>query len=213
MTYIPHQKHEVVGEHIIFEKIVHDNSPANPLEDWDCTGKIYSFSSRHVNGINEEQFEAYKEEYGEDLILLSYFEHGRCLWGVKGVNMTSMPDFRWDGVEFAGIWVPDKYLLEEAEKLGKDERRDKMVEWASQACEVYTQWCNGDVYGVVVEAYKVRHTDDGLLFDEELDYRHDVPVCESSCWGFFGYDHAEEELKEYKGYALKELEEKKEKVG
>jgi hypothetical protein len=69
---------------------------------------------------------------------------------------------------------PDKALKERYD----DRAREEAVKCAGQAVEVYNQWCSGDVYGVVVETYDK----DGAQIDEE------------SCWGFFGDDHAGEEL-------------------
>lgn len=207
MSYTPHSEHKVISGHILFEKIMGDTDPSNPLEDWDATGTIHSFSSRHVNSIDESGLEELQEEHGEDVVFLSYFEHGNCLWGVKG-TMNGMPDFRWDGVGTAGVWVPDKYLLEEAEGLEPEARREKMVEWAKQACEVYTLWCNGEVYGVEVKVYKAKYSEDGDLYDQEEDYRFETPVYDSSCWGFFGYSVAEEALEEYRGYGESATQEK-----
>jgi hypothetical protein len=195
MTYEPYSEREIRNGHIIFKKIVHDECSSNPLEDWDAMGSIFSFNSRHCNHIDREQVEAYIDEYGEDAVFLSYFEHGNCLWGVAG-TMSGMPDFRWDGVGTAGLWIPDKYLLEEAEKMekGSPERLAKMKKWAGQACEVYTQWCNGEVYGATVEVYKVRESVSGDIYDRREDYRYETSVFEESCFGFFGMECAEENL-------------------
>ena len=195
MNYEPYSEQEIVNGHIIFKKIVHDECPANPLEDCDAMGSIFSFSNRHVNSINQERAQEYIEEYEEDAVFLSYFEHGNCLWGVKG-TINNTPDFRWDGVGTAGLWIPDKALLEEAKNMKGQERRNKMEEWAGQACEVYTQWCNGEVFGVVVTAYKAKYHDSGELYDTEEDYRFDTPVFDESCWGYLGYQYAEECLRD-----------------
>lgn len=208
MTYKPYAEHEVIGDFIIFKEIVHDACADNPLENCDCMGRIFSFNSRHVNSIDREQLDAYREEYGEDLVLLSYFEHGLCKWGVQG-SMGNVPDFQWDGVGMAGIWVPDEGLLEEAKECPKnsDERKNKMVEWAKGACEEYTRWCNGEVYGVVVRAYKARRRN-GHLLDRQEDYRNDTPVFDESCWGYYGEEYAEEVLEtEFLPWARKAVEE------
>lgn len=193
MTYTPYSEKEVRNGHIIFKRIVHDECPPHPLKDCDCMGEIFSFSSRHVNNIDRDRTDEILHEYGKDVVFLSYFEHGLCKWGVSG-SMGNMPDFRWDGVGCAGLWIPDKYLIEEAEKYDEKERREKMEEWARQACEVYTQWCNGEVYGVAVEVYRVREAVTGDIYDKREDYRYETPVFEESCFGIFGMDCAEENL-------------------
>ena len=208
MTYTPYQEHEIVNGHIVFKKILQDECPSNPLEDCDAMGKIFSFSNRHVNSINQEQTEALLEEHGKDAVFLSYFEHGNCLWGVKG-SMGSMPDFRWDGVGTAGLWIPDKYLIEEAEKFDEKERRAKIEEWAGQACALYTQYCNGEVYGVIVKAYKAKYHESGELYDSEEDYRYDEEVFDESVFGIYGYEYAEEEIKDnFMPWVHKEFDEK-----
>lgn len=208
MSYIPYKDHEIVNGHIIFKKIVGDECPSNPLEDCDAMGSIFSFSNRHVNSIDKERTDQLLHEHGKDAVFLSYFEHGNCLWGVKG-SMGSMPDFQWDGVGTAGLWIPDKYLIEEAEKFDEKERRAKMEEWAKQACELYTQWCNGEVYGVIVKAYKAKYHEEGELYDSEEDYRYDEEVFDESVFGIYGYEHAEEEIKDnFMPWVHKELGEK-----
>lgn len=79
-----------------------DSSHCNPLDN-DGAGKIFSFSHHHTNHIDPNTL-----EFGNPYIIpLSYFEHGNCIWGVAG-TMSNMPDFRWDGVKFAGVWKPDR---------------------------------------------------------------------------------------------------------
>lgn len=69
--------------------------------------------------------------------------------------------------------------------------------YADSALETYSQWCNGDVYGVCIWSY----TRDFAEYDldgngvpgEFTDWEE--PEREE-CWGFFGYDYAEKELQE-----------------
>jgi hypothetical protein len=70
-----------------------------------------------------------------------------------------------------------------------------MREWAAQACDVYTQWCNGEVYGYQVVVYRARHSHDGHLYDDLDDYRFDTALWDDSCWGFYGEAYFEGELK------------------
>ena len=78
------------------------------------------------------------------------------------------------------VWVPDKYLREELEKIADPkERRAKAVKYAEQACEEYTAWSNGDCHGVVIQVHEL----DGALVESD------------ECWGYIGYEHAEETLR------------------
>lgn len=52
-------------------------------------------------------------------------------------------------------------------------------ELARDACKVYTSYCNGDVYGVILATYDKETKE---LLEED------------ACWRYFGYDYALEEL-------------------
>ena len=93
------------------EIIIDQNCP-DPMKDYDSEGKFYSFNSRHVNSVNQEEAERIMKEE-KYWIPLSYFEHGNCLWDVQGgPRIGSCPDMQWDGCRFAGLWVPCKYALD-----------------------------------------------------------------------------------------------------
>jgi hypothetical protein len=182
---------------IVFMTMDHDDFASNPLEDCDAMGRIYSFSRRHGNfleldahatGDKDEAVRELADKFG-DFVILGYFEHGLCDWHLSGHKPAGTAyDYQWDGCSFAGVWVPDKYLVEEAEGLVGDERTEKMREWAAQACEVYTQYCNGFVYTYSLAAYKVRRSDDGDVYDDVDDYRFTDAEFEDSCYGFYGED-------------------------
>jgi hypothetical protein len=116
----------------------------NPLKDWDEMGTILSLNHRHCN------FDPGGIEAGirnnPDAVPLSYYEHGLCLWSVAG-ELAAECRCRWDSVSFAGIWLPDGLTLASARHYGGRTRHHFMRKRARQACEVYTQWCNGEIYG------------------------------------------------------------------
>lgn len=176
------------GNKIAFVLVGHDKDCRNPLEDCDGMGVIHSFNTRHRNYRNPGDFAEEK-----DAVALSYFEHGSCRWSLPE-DMRGQPDFCWDGVPFAGVWLPDKALLEEADGLTGEERKTKMREWAAQACETYTEWCNGDCYGYTSSVYDLRKDEDGDPILDEEAYKCDAAE-DSSCWGFIGTEYMEEVLK------------------
>jgi len=163
-------------------EVVPDDSPPNPLEDWDGEGVIHSFNPRHANFLDlrkvgcsslEEAVKWLNEECGPEGIgwmRLGYFEHGRCVWFPwdGGMPPGTEGDFRWDGHSFAGVWVPDEDVMESFGELSEDELRRKVLEYCVSVCRTYTSWCNGDVYG----------------YDVSVDG-------EDSCFGFFGLDDFE----------------------
>jgi hypothetical protein len=176
----------IIGKHILFVTIQHDQDCSNPIED-DGFGEIRSLSRRHINNIDyDEALELLKTD--EDVIPLSYFEHGNSLWMVQNSSAPAGVEFQWDGVRFAGVWIPDDCVRESY--MGQDglSRRDWMVKQAASACETYTQWANGDCYGYSIEAYKLRK-EDGDVYEELEDYRYDTAIYEDSCWGFIGSDY------------------------
>ncbi len=152
-----------------------DPDAPNPLKDWCEMGTILSLNRRHANfdpsGVEEAL------SYDPDAVPLSYFEHGLCLWAVAG-ELPSECRCRFDSVSFAGVWLPDAETLRSARNYGGRTRQLFMRKRARQACEAYTQWCNGDIYGYEVER---------VTTCEECGAGKPEPL--DSCWGFFGLDY------------------------
>ena len=178
---------------ISFLRIVHDDSPSNPMTEWDGQGEIFSLNSRHINGDAERVRE--EIENNSDAVPLSYYEHGNCIWGVAGeLNKVPGVEFQWDGVRFAGVWIPDKLALENIGNVQGEERRAKLREYAAGICEVYSQWCNGEVYGYQLETFALELDDDGDPIEEREEYcaKHDR-IEDDSCYGFYGSEYVKEE--------------------
>ena len=155
-------------------RIYADEDAANPLEEWCEMGSILSLSRRHAN-FDPGGIEAALESI-PDAVPLSYFEHGSCLWCVAG-ELPAAASCPWDSVGFAGLWLPDALTLESARHYGGRTRHHFMRKRARQACDAYTLWCNGEVYGYEIErltACECCHTERA----EPME----------SCWGFFGFD-------------------------
>lgn len=188
-----------VGKHILFFRAQVDECPPHPLDDCDGMGKIVSFCRRHVNFKSPDQVEK-----NPDMVPLSYFEHGACVWDVQGDLDTRQPDFQWDGVYFAGLWYPDEHTVADADSRGLQgpERRQWMREQAKVACRVYTQWCNGDIWYAGVTVYETRYTDKGEVYDKEEDYRYDENCYEEACGGLYGTEGVKEFLAETGKFAL-----------
>lgn len=157
--------------------IEHDQDAGNPLEEWDEMGEIISLNRRH-RSFNADR--VHREIEGNpDAVALSYYEHGNCLWSVYG-ELPAGAD-SWDSVDIAGVWVPDSLTLESAGTLEGITRKEFMQNRAREACEVYTQWCNGEVYGYRACAVTVCECC-GTRKEEKIE----------SCWGFYGYDDCRE---------------------
>jgi hypothetical protein len=156
-------------------RIYPDGDTPNPLEDWSEMGTILSLNRRRAN-FNPSRVE-FAIENDPDAVPLSYFEHGQCLWSVAG-ELPAECRCPWDSVGFAGVWLPDAETLASASNYGGFTRRMFLRKRARQACEAYTQWCNGEVYGYDIERLTVcPHC--GEESAEPVD----------SCWGFYGLDY------------------------
>lgn len=159
--------------------LIRDDTCDNPLETRDGIGAIYSLSHRHNNHKSADEVQSILEN-DPDAVPLSYFEHGQCLWDVAGgARIGSCPDMQWDGVAFAGVWVPDDCVRESYTGQDGKTRREWMIKQAESACREYTAWCNGDCWGIVV----VTCNPDGSMVDSD------------ECWGYVGSEYAQEALK------------------
>lgn len=90
-----------------------------------------------------------------------------------------------DGSKHVGFKTFTQAYQKAAELLGmvlnplsiRTAETEVAVEYAAQACEVYTKYCNGECYGYVA-----------AWFDADGKY-----VDHDSCWGYFEQDYAESE--------------------
>ncbi len=119
----------------------YDQDAENPM-DYDGQWKLVSFGSRHSNHEDPENYFPLSIGLRQKLnagtaFLLSYFEHGNCVWDVMG-RMDHYPDFNWDGVRCAGILLWEHPVKELGPKTYEAREQD-----ARNFCEVYTKWCNG----------------------------------------------------------------------
>lgn len=142
------------------------------LEDWaenpakECDARVVSFSRRHTSFDHPDGWYdgdrrprtmgGYRRQLKAGTAFeLSYFEHGNCVWSLRGEG----PQCRWDSVGLAGILFLPDYVKESHKTYAKRE------EWARNFLEYYTDWCNGEVY---------------IMF-EEIDGDLDDPYSVSGC--------------------------------
>ncbi len=158
-----------------------DADVPNPLDDCSEMGTILSLNRRHPNfdpaGVE------YAIDRNPDAVPLSYFEHGLCRWSVAG-ELPATCRCPWDSVPLAGVWLPDAGTLVSARPYGCFTRRQFMRKRAREACDAYTQWCNGEVYG-----YEIARVGTCPRCGEERA----EPV--DACWGFFGLDTCQAEAR------------------
>ena len=96
----PKQKTLANGD-VLIGYVEHDPDVGNPCEEMDGEGTVRSFSRKHINQIDpDEAVSILKKD--KMAVALSYFEHGQGTWMIQGENQ-GYPDWRWDGVTFAGV--------------------------------------------------------------------------------------------------------------
>lgn len=122
----------------------------------------------------------------KDAQLLAVYSHSGEHWSLSGEGMQC----RWDTSNRAGTWVPDDCLrsqLDDDEKAGKDRQAQARI-YAQQFLDNYNEVNSGQVYGCVVETFDM----EGKRLEED------------ACWGFVGFQYAQECLKdEYFFHACK----------
>ncbi len=153
-------------------EILHDQDVESPCDE-EGAWKLYSFSSRHLSYGDPGEFFPDGEptlalrnglEAGTAWIL-SYFEHGQCQWMLSDEPRGALAgDWRWDGVDVAGVLMWEHPLDDLGPRTKQDRRAD-----AAAFVRTYTQWCNGETYG-----YTITDSDDQVV---------------GSCFGFIGADH------------------------
>lgn len=172
---------------------IHQDHPYESPNDWGGW-KVQSFLSRHQNVEPEDVGFEYDYDAGchkpdkelqEALdsgmaFMLDYYEHGLCRWSLSGEG----PQCRWDNSRFAGI------LTFEAEPgdlpCGPDGTPGQRRDYAKRYLEIYTSWCNGEVYAYSTSVEKECCTC-GTYVDAEDDLDFDLPACT----GFIGDDWIE----------------------
>jgi hypothetical protein len=121
-------------------EVWHDEDAENPTE---CgLYEIYSFSTRHSNYEHPDDIEDVDAlvESGR-AFLLSYYEHGNCVWSLQGQG----PQCRFDSVNVAGIIIlKDDYL--------EDLEGEELYKVVSSLLEEYTAYCNGNTYGYSISS-------------------------------------------------------------
>ena len=159
------------GGHTYRITIYPDEDAPNPLDDWSEMGTILSLNYRHRNFDPAGIDAAIATD--PDALPLSYYEHGSCRWSVPGEQAANCRS-PWDSVPFAGVWLPDRETLAAAARYGGRTRQIFMRKRAHQACNAYSQWCNGDIYGCRVERITVCPS---------CDEEHAELI--DSCWGYY----------------------------
>lgn len=119
-------------------------------------------------------------------IPLDVYEHSQICYSLPGEGMQD----RFDTSRGGAVWVPDECAIEnfEDKTLSHAENLEKAMGYARSCVEMYTNWCNGDTWGLVVQSYDTE--------SKESEYLE-------SCWGYIGQKYALKDLEVMFKRALK----------
>jgi len=159
-----------------------DNDPQNPFENGEGNGNFFHWKDRgreellkycEALGYDPET----REKIGKgnpDAVKIDKYEHSSVSYSISGEGRQC----QWDTSSAWAVWLPDNCLLDELKKLKGNVRHKKCIEYARQACELFNQWANGDVYCIVKETYDKKKS----------------PIDYEIVGGIFGRDYAEKAL-------------------
>lgn len=171
-------------------KILHDEDANSPRE-WDNLGTLIARGNySHLgdkHGIDfsscnswDDEEKLIRRKFGRDCIMIPVYgySHG-------GLTLSTTPfSCPWDSGRFGTIVVSCKDARENwgMKRLTK-EKREHSIQILKQEVNTMTQYVEGDVYGYQIVEIMV--DDDGDTYEEDRD----------SCWGFYGMEHIEAEVK------------------
>jgi len=168
-------------------RIEYDQDCEDPSKD-DSQWKLYSFNNRHYNFKHPDNFlrPTVHGPVGVNIgfqrklavgtaFIVSCYQHGSIHWGLPG----EVTQCQWDTAKVAGVLVWGHPVSDMGAKTYEDRAKD-----ARAFLEVYTDWCNGNCYGYVIE--------------------DDTGENEDSCWGFIGEEWLKDALKDVHPELFKE---------
>jgi hypothetical protein len=153
------------ADKIILGCIVRDSDPVDPLEEFD-EGTLVQFDRRHKHDRARPDTEDFRSIIRENKGRVFYVDSMRDGYSIgQQATIKNSKDIE----DAAGYYIAPKDL-----KPGK-----QAAGYAKGALEQYSQWCEGDVWGVCVWEYNKATLE--LLDQDEV-------------WGYYGTKYAEQEL-------------------
>lgn len=166
----------------------YDNDAQDFFENDEGAGKFIEFrSSSHAQETME------KLSKGNSLFyLVNKYAHGNVHYSISGTK--TYPDEQWDVSRGCGVFIPCDYIQKEFKKMkkshGEGEAYEHFIKDSNSVLNSYSDWCNGEVYGYSV-----------IILDKD---GHEIDCDE--CWGFIGFEHAQEEKNRVMDYYVKKFE-------
>ena len=155
-----------------------DDSPENPVREWDVLGKFICWHRRYDLGnctdfANPQEVREYAQKTGSLLFPLYMYDHSGI--GLSLDNSYYPYNCPWDAGQVGYVLVDRQEALK---RLGKKRMsaklRKRICQIIQAEVDTYNQYLSGDVYGYVISK-------DGKQID--------------SCWGYYGMEDVEEQAR------------------
>jgi hypothetical protein len=136
-----------------------------------------------------EEIAELKAAHPDRFFVIHKYEHGQCRYYRAGDAATSatIPDQQWDVSHGAAFYI------------APDDTPDP-VKYCDSVMEEFTNWCNGEIYGVC-HAFFNKVSKDG----DEFEWVEAGEHSPEECWGYIGGDYAQQTLEEEHASHVKEL--------
>lgn len=185
-------------------KIIRDSDSFETPRDWDNLGHMICWHNRYNLGdkhnysdprsfleyIAEDYIECHDNiESMDDERLMDVIKENAVvlplyLYDHSGITMNTVGfSSRWDSGQVGWIYVTHDEITQEYGVLNEDNIR-KAKDVLESEVKTYDQYLTGDIYGYTLER-KVDCDSCGRIELKDID----------SCWGFYGLDYLEEELR------------------
>jgi len=182
------------GRSCVLGTLTQDVDAQNPVEEWD-NGELVIFGNNREQRPDIETFKRLVREHPGHIVPVDY-SGGSYTW-IRCGNLLTAADCRGD--KRTGDNSHAEQVLDDMDGYYIiPEDATSPQSYADGNMETLQQYYDGDVYGVCVWSY----TRDFAAYDlhgVEVpgEYTDWSEACrDQECWGFFGSDYAEQELKE-----------------
>jgi hypothetical protein len=156
-----------------------DEDPADPLEEFD-EGEFYQFNWRYKHDCERPELDDFKRLIRANPGRVMPVDSTVDRYRVSGPALT-VSDTKGDPCKAGSILDEiDGYYI-------APEGVTDPGEYAKGILEKYSNWCQGEVYGVCVWEYTKTERGWGLTGQD------------NECWGFYGWDFAKQQLNEEMG--------------
>lgn len=157
--------------------LVRDDSPADPFEEHD-EGEFYQFNSCMIHDTSRPEIDDFKRivraNPGRVVTVASCSDGYRA-----GTLITPAMCRNINSKSGRPVTSPAERELDSADGyyIVPEDATDPL-QYATGSIEIYSQWCQGDVYGVVVWTYTRESIADDWTDDPERN----------ECWRYYGSD-------------------------